>query len=105
MAKYVLVVFVAIVLVCAFAPTPAKADSVMGTFVWVDCGQQGPNCVLESSGPSPITVADGTRKGIDHGRKSATDVPEPSALLQTGLGLGLGVIALWRKQTVGLTAS
>ena len=57
MNKYLTVVFVAIVLLCAFAATPAKADSV-DTFVWVPCAH-GSNpsgfCGPQTSGPGEIT--------------------------------------------------
>jgi hypothetical protein len=199
MNKYLTVVFVAMVLLCAFAPTPAKADSVMDTFVWVPCVSRPiPNpCGAQASGsneltwqapasPNPSSVcaqpfplspqcfsitADVTGNGTDFGSRtitfgwdpqpatilsldvqglasgyldytplwsgptssptfltgqfvlflgelpapqagtlnisSATGVPEPSALLQTGAGLllGVAVIAFWRKQPASVTCS
>jgi hypothetical protein len=55
MNKYLAVVFVAMVLLCAFAPTPANADStgIVDTFVWVPCQQF--YCGPQASGPAEIT--------------------------------------------------
>ena len=49
MNKYLTVVFVAMVLLCAFAPMPAKADSI-DTFVFTTCENGSSNaCVAGSS--------------------------------------------------------
>jgi hypothetical protein len=191
MSKYFVVALLAIAMVSAFAPTPARADSI-DTFLWVPCA---PNftvsitCGPQTTGPGEVTwqapasptptsvdtqpsglpdigftiMADVTANGTDFGPttiaftdclqcgytgfgfkinglfvggeaprvwsgldssptfipetypvfseptqiqlgtltiSTASDVPEPSALLQTGAALliGLAVIAFWRKQ-------
>jgi hypothetical protein len=198
MSKYLTVVFVAMILLCAFAPTPAKANSI-DTFVFQTCAGPVPStCGVGGSfnntytwqAPAPLTpttftpigqfidftiAADVGTKTIDFycgcfsifgaeaftiydvGNRfatlitsgstatgvtpwigpassptffpgsyeffpdfgpgsgptetltisSATGVPEPSALLQTGAGLlvGLAVIAFWLREPASATCS
>jgi hypothetical protein len=190
MSKYFVAVFAVIILLTAFTPTPAKADSI-DTFVWVPCSNStGYNCGPQTSGPVEYTwqapasptptyscpscsffdiTADVTANGTDFGPTtiefgtrgeggfnipalniftggavfwngpapspdlsptfipgtyllgnnflypqigtltvtSATGVPEPSALLQTGAGLllALAVIAFWRRESASTICS
>jgi len=128
MSKYLTVVSVAIVLLCVFAPAPAKADSTIDTFVWVPCTPNlpgYPSCGVLTSGPGELTwqapssptptsvcpgpiiscftiTSDITSNGIDHGPTAIT-FSYPFAgqpVIQLGGGdLGFGVGLLAGTET------
>jgi hypothetical protein len=98
MSRYLVVGLVVTIFSCTFLLMPAKTSS-FGVGL---AGSRTAQATIVFSQSSPADAPP-----IHPGTQPTHDVPEPSTALQIGIGLllGVGLIALWRKQRVSSTGS